>query len=156
VTGFAHPPSTQLRTPRVGNPAAMACAVAGGAAALVGTVFDWYSPGHTSLPDIVKLLDAPGAKAFPKAYFGWLMFVLLAATVVAALFANAAHPLSTALRIVSPLLGLLGAALVLVSLDQLVSGASIFDHAGAGLWLVLAGFVVAGFSGTPGPRRRTL
>ena len=155
MTGFQYPPSTQLRSSRVGNPAAMLFALLGGAAALVGTLLDWYSPGPVSLSDIVHALDAPGAKAFPKAYFGWLMFVLLAVTVVAALFANAAHPLSTALRVISPLLGVLGAALVCLSLDQLIQGASIFDHTGAGLWLVLAGFVVAGLSGIPGPRRRT-
>ena len=155
MTGFQYPPSTRLRASRVGNPAAMLFTVLGGATALVGTLLDWYSPGAISLKDIVNALDAPGAKAFPKAYFGWLMFVLLAATVVTALFANAAHRFSTALRVVSPLLGGLGAALVCLSLDQLIQGASIFDHTRAGLWLVLAGFVVAGLSGLPGPRRRT-
>jgi hypothetical protein len=52
------------------------------------------------------------------------------------------------------LLGALGAALVCVSLDQLVQSGSIFAHTAVGLWLVLGGFVVAGFSGVPGPRRR--
>jgi hypothetical protein len=150
VTGFAYP---LARPTRFGNPVAMAFALVGGAAVLVGTLLDWYSRGDVSLQDIVKALDAPGAKAFPKAYFGWLMFVLLAATVMAALFANAVHPFSTALRIVSPLLGVLGAALVCLSLHQLSQGASIFDHTAVGLWLVLAGFVVAGLSGMPGPRR---
>jgi hypothetical protein len=151
VTGFAYPPARPVRR---GNPGAMAFALIGGSAVLVGTLLDWYSPG-VSLPDIVKALDAPGAKAFPKAYFGWLMFVLLAVTVIATLFANAAHRLSTALRILSPLLGLLGAALACLSLHQLIQGASIFAHASVGLWLVLAGFVVAGLSGIPGPRRRS-
>jgi hypothetical protein len=150
VTGFAYRPQ---RPTRVGNPAAMAVALLGGAAALAGTALDWYSPGDVSLQDIVSALDAPGAKAFPQAYFGWLMFVLLAATVLAALFANVVHPLSTALRMVSPLLGVAGAALVCVSLHQIIRGASIFDHTAIGLWLVLAGFVVAGLSGVPGPRR---
>ena len=152
MTGFAYPPP---RPTRVGNPVAMMLAIDGGGAALVGMLLNWYS-GDVSLGDIVDALDAPGAKAFPKAYFGWVMFVLLAATVVAALLANTTLAVGGPLRVVSPVLGVAGAALVLVSLHQLISSGSIFEHSAIGLWLVLAGFVVAGLSGIPGPRHRRL
>jgi hypothetical protein len=138
---------------RRANPVGITLAVIGGALALIGTLVDWYSPGSISLQDIIQALDAPGSKAFPKAYFDWLMWVLLAATVVAAVFANTVGPLSTPLRVVSPLFGALGAALVCTSLGQLLQGQSIFDHSSAGLFLVLAGFLLAGVSGILGPRR---
>lgn len=149
MTGFAYPPP---RPTRVGNPVAMMLAIDGGAAALVGMLLNWYS--GVPLGDIVDALDAPGAKAFPKAYLGWIMFVLLAATVVAALLANTTLLVGGLLRVISPVLGGAGAALVLVSLHQLISSGSIFEHTAIGLWLVLAGFVVAGLAGIPGPRRR--
>lgn len=149
MTGFAYPPP---RPTRVGNPVAMMLGIDGGAAALVGMLLNWYS--GVPLGDIVDALDAPGAKAFPKAYLGWIMFVLLAATVVAALLANTTLLVGGLLRVISPVLGGAGAALVLVSLHQLISSGSIFEHTAIGLWLVLAGFVVAGLAGIPGPRRR--
>ena len=40
-----------------------------------------------------------------------------------------------------------------LSLHQVITNGSIVDHSAAGLWLALAGFVVAGLSGVPGPRR---
>ena len=150
MTGFAYPPP---RPTRVGNPVAMMLAIDGGAAALVGMLLNWYA-GDVSLGDIVDALDAPGAKAFPKAYFGWGMFALLAATVVTALVANTTLAIGGSLRVISPVLGVAGAALVLVSLHQLISTGSTFEHSAIGLWLVLAGFVVAGLSGIPGPRHR--
>lgn len=152
--GYGYPPPGRGGlASRTANPLGIALATIGGGLALIGTLVDWYSPGSTSWQDIIQALDAPGAKAFPKAYFGWLMWVLLALTVVAALFANTAGPLGTTLRVVSPLFGVLGAVLVCTSLGQLIQRGSIFDHSSAGLWLVLAGFILAGAGGIPGPRR---
>jgi hypothetical protein len=136
---------------RVPNPVGIAIALVGGIAALVGVFVDWYT--DVQLGDIVNGLDADGAKAFPKAYFGWLMWVLLAATVVAALLANLPVGVAGALRVISPILGVLGAVLVIVSLHELIRGASVFDHSAGGLYLVLVGFVVSGAGGVPGPRR---
>lgn len=152
--GYGYPPAGWATHPvRRANPVGLVLAVLGGSVALVGTLVDWYSPGSIALHDIIAGLDAPGAKAFPRAYFDWLMWALLALTVVTALFANTVGPLTTTLRVASPLLGALGAILVCASLGQLISGQSIFEHSGAGLWLVLAGFVLAGASGIIGPRR---
>ncbi len=152
--GYGYPPvGRDVRTDRTANPVGMAGAALGGVLALFGTLVDWYSPGSISLQDIIRALQAPGADAFPKAYFGWLLWVLLALTVVTALFANTVGPLTTALRVVSPLLGVLGAVLLCTSLGQLISNRSIFDHSSAGLWLVVVGFVIAGVSAIPGPRR---
>lgn len=152
--GYAYPPPGRGGpASRTANPLGIALATIGGALALIGTLVDWYSPGSTSLQEIIQALDAPGAKPFPKAYFGWLMWVLLALTVVAALFANTAGPLGSTLRVVSPLFGVLGAVLVCTSLGQLIQRGSIFDHSSAGLWLVLAGFILAGAGGISGPRR---
>lgn len=154
MPGSGYPP-TAWGPPaaRSANPVGIVVAIVGGALSLIGTLVEWYSPGSVTLQDIIRALDAPGAKAFPKAYFGWLMWVVLALTVVAALFANVAGPLSTPMRVASPVLGALGAILVCVSLGQLISGRSILDQSGAGLWLVLGGFIVAGLAGVLGPRR---
>jgi hypothetical protein len=136
---------------RAANPAGIAVALIGGGTALIGTFVDWYT--GVTLGDIVNALDADGAKAFPKAYFGWLMWVLLAATVVTALFANLPHGAANALRVISPVLGALGVVLVLVSLNELSQQGSVFDHSSGGLYLVLLGFAVAGVGGLFGPRR---
>lgn len=153
--GYGYPPPGRgASASRRANPVGIASAAIGGSLALLGTLLDWYSPGSISLQDILQALQAPGAKAFPRAYFGWLMWVLLALTVVTALFANTVGPLSTTFRVASPLIGVLGAVLICVSLGQLVRDQSIFDRSSAGLWLVLAGFLIAGMSAIPGPRRK--
>ncbi len=150
-TGWSPPYPGRPPVRRVVNPAGIAIALLGGGAALIGSFVDWYT--DVKLGDIVNALDVDGAKAFPKAYFGWLMWVLLAATVVTALFANLPHGAAGALRIVSPVLGAVGAVLVLVSLDELVQTGSVYDHSSGGLYLVLLGFVGAGVGGALGPRR---
>lgn len=137
-----------------GNVVGIAVATLGGVLVVVGSLVDWYSPGSVKLQDIVYALDnVSGAKALPKAYFGWLMWVLLALAGAAAMFGNVPSPASTLCRVASPVLAVLAVVLACVSLSQLIEGRSIFDHAAAGLWLVLAGFVVIGVGGVLGPRR---
>lgn len=135
------------------NLVGVSVAFGGGVLALLGTAVNWYSPGSVSLQDIVSILDLPGAKTLPKAYFGWALWVVLALTVICSMLGNVPGPLSTPGRIAGPLLGAGGAALVCASLSALIEGHSIFDHADAGLWFVLAGFLVAGAAGAFGPRR---
>jgi hypothetical protein len=117
----------------------------------------WYAASrldHVNLQDIAKAADASSTKALPHMFFGWLLWVLWAATVVLALLANLPSAVSTGLRVISPTLGLLGALLVYVSLDEMITGgASVFDHATIGLWLALTGFVITGLGGAIGPRR---
>ena len=142
-------PASPVR--RAANPLGIVATLVGGGLVLLGSFLPWYT--DTYLGDIVNALDADGAKAFPKAYFDWLMWVLLAVTVVAGLFANLPLGAATALRIVSPILGALGAVLVFASLNDLISNGSAFDHSAVGLYLTLVGFLLAGVGGVLGPRR---
>lgn len=117
----------------------------------------WYANGrldHVDLSDIVKAADNDAVKALPHAFFGWLLWVLWAVTLVVALVANLPGPLSTAFRVLGPVLGVLGVVLVYASLDQLISGEGhVFDHASIGLWLAFVGFLVTGLGGAFGTRR---
>lgn len=140
---------------RAVNPAGIAVSLVGGALVLLAAFLPWYSAGDndTVLADIVRALDVDGAKAFPKAYFGWLIWVVLAGCVVAALFANLPGRASGALRVAAPVLGAAGALCVVLALDDLIRQGSVFDNSGAGLYLTLIGFLVAGAGGALGPRR---
>ncbi|PZS17201.1 MAG: hypothetical protein DLM57_08970 [Pseudonocardiales bacterium] len=131
-------------------------AIAGALIALAGTVLHWYSAGgaHVDLHDLAKGTDVTGAKALPRVYFGWLLWLLLGLTIVAALLANVPWSMSAVLRVLSPVFGALGVVLLLVSLGQLHESGSIFDNAAVGLWAVLLGFVLTGIGGVFGPRRR--
>ncbi|PZS25883.1 MAG: hypothetical protein DLM58_21620 [Pseudonocardiales bacterium] len=129
--------------------------VLGALTALAGTALHWYSVGgiDIDLHDIEQATSPSGAKALPHTYFGWLLWVLLALTIVAALLANVPGPLSTTLRVLSPLLGVLSVILLLASLGQLQRDRSVFDDATVGLWAIVIGFIVTGFGGVFGPRR---
>ena len=145
-----------VRTPRnrVGTTGVIV-SVAGALMALVGTALPWYSVHgvHVRLQDFTAGTSASAAKALPHAYFGWLLWVLLALTIIAALLAAVPGPLSRTLRILSPLLGGLSALLMLVSLGQLEE-ASIYNHTALGFWVILIGFISTGLGGSFGPRRR--
>lgn len=145
-----------VRSPknRVGTAGAIVTVV-GVLAALVGTVLAWYSVNGVTvdLQDFAKGTSSSGAKPLPHAYFGWLLWVLLALTFVAALLAALPGRLSKTLRILSPLLGVLNAFLLVMSLGELLE-VSIYDHTALGFWAILIGFIVTGAGGTLGPRRR--
>ncbi|HEY7048531.1 MAG TPA: hypothetical protein VH373_15030 [Jatrophihabitantaceae bacterium] len=137
-----------------------------GAIVLISGFFlNWYSAdgGHLKFSDIHKTLDGPGAPGLPKAYFGWLAWVLLALVIIAAVVANL--PIGSAslpMRIAAPVIGLLGLLLTLLALNSYwdkvkdVNGGGdvgIFKHSAIGLYLTLAGFIIAGVAGVFGPRR---
>ncbi|MEP7021821.1 MAG: hypothetical protein ABI808_14340 [Pseudonocardiales bacterium] len=145
-----------VRSPknRVGTTGAIVTVV-GALMALIGTALPWYSVNgvHVRLQDFTAGTSSSNAKPFPHAYFGWLLWVLLGLTLVAALLATLPGPLSTILRVLSPLLGVLSAFLLVISLGELLE-TSIYDHTALGFWAILIGFIVTGFGGVFGPRRR--
>lgn len=121
-----------------------------------------FSDLHTDIK------DAPGAAGLglAKAYFGWLAWVLLALVIIAAVLANLPiGSTSLVFRIVAPVIGVLGLGLTLLALnnywdklkDQFqsvgIDDVGIFKHSQIGMYLMLAGFLIAGVAGVFGPRR---
>jgi hypothetical protein len=139
-----------------------------GATALAWYKIDGQDGKFSDLHNDVK--DAPGAAgvAMAKAYFGWLAWVLLALVIIAAVLANL--PIGSpglVFRIVAPVIGVLGLVLTLLALNNYwdkskeaaqaqgadVGDLGIFKHSQIGLYLMLAGFLIAGVAGVFGPRR---
>ena len=142
-------------------------AIVGAIVLISGFFLNWYSQSGQGVKfsDIHKDLNAAGSLApgLSKAYFGWLAWVLLALVIIAAVAANLPiGPSALIFRIAAPVIGLLGVLLTLLALNSYfdkakdVAGATdvgIFKHSAIGLYLTLAGFVVAGVAGVFGPRR---
>ena len=148
----------------------IALAVVGAMFMIAGvTALNWYSVGgeHATLSDL-----QPGAKdmdvGLMTAYGGFLVWILLilvlAAAVAACVPIGSAGP---AMRVIAPLVGVLGVVVTLVALNSYWSKfkglnrtqdvpdgkAGIFTHSASGLWMTLAGFLIAGIAGVFGPRR---
>jgi uncharacterized membrane protein len=141
-------------------------AVVGAAVLISGFFLSWYKVAGQEIKfsDIHKDLNAAGsvAPALPKAYFGWLAWVLLALVIITAVLANLPIGSSALIfRIVAPIVGLAGVLLTLLALNSYFDKAKdvgatdvgIFKHSAIGLYLTLAGFVIAGVAGVFGPRR---
>jgi hypothetical protein len=127
------------------------------------TAVDWY-PGsnrpsavaHIGFTDLHHLTAASTSVAIAKAYFGWLAWVLLILVIVVGFAANVPTPAANGLRVAGFALGLAGAAVTYLALDRLAGWAgsrSAFDHARAGVWLAIGGYLVAGLGAGLGPRR---
>lgn len=147
----------------------LAVAAVGAILLIIGvTALKWYSYGagaDQKFSDIHKDLNNPGAPGLSKAYFGWMAWVLLILVVLVAVAANL--PIgsgATILRIVAPVLGIIGLVLTLVALNSYFDKAKdaaqaqgvdvgLFKHSAIGLYLTLAGFLIAGVAGVFGPRR---
>jgi hypothetical protein len=150
----------------------LAVAAVGAILLIIGvTALAWYKiAGHSGkfsdLHGDVK--DAPGSVGLglAKAYFGWLAWVLLALVIITAVLASL--PIGSSglvFRIVAPVLGVAGLVLTLLAAnnywdkleDQFhaagISDVGIFKHSQIGLYLTLAGFLIAGVAGVFGPRR---
>jgi hypothetical protein len=138
-------------------------AAAGAALLIVGfTALAWYRIAGQDIKfsDLHKSLNEPGAPGFPKAYFAWLGWVLLALVVVSALLASL--PIGSAaltFRIVAPAVGVIGIIVTLLALNSFWDKASnavgdvgVFNHSAVGLYLTLIGFLIAGVAGISGPR----
>jgi len=131
-----------------------------GAIALVlgYTALEWYKASesqHAKLSDLRSIVHLPGfPSGFPKAFFGWLDWVLLGAVIAFAIIANLPSPTATAFRVLTPLVGAAGIAGILLALnDQALSNGHIFTNAWLGLYASLAGFLIVGIAGVIGPQR---
>lgn len=137
--------------------------IAGAVMLLVSfTSLNWYpgSTGADAVPDITfRKLHAqshgPGVPAITEAYFSWLAWVLLIAVIVVAVLANLPSRTANALRMLGFFLGLVAAALTYLALEEPHEGTtgSALDHAQSGIWLALAGYLVAGIGAVIGPLR---
>jgi hypothetical protein len=147
----------------------IAVAIVGAVVLISGFFLSWYKIAgqEAKFSDIHKDLSDAGSLApgLAKAYFGWLAWVLLVLVIIAAVVANL--PVGAAvlpMRIVAPVIGLLGVLLTLLALNSYWDKAKdtpagqgadlgIFKHSAIGLYLTLAGFIIAGVAGVFGPRR---
>ena len=139
-------------------------AVAGATLLIVSfAALAWYRiVGHDiTFSDFHRSLNQPGAPGFPKAYFGWLGWVLLALVVISAVLASL--PIGSAaltFRIVAPATGVIGIVVTLLALNSYWDKAAntfgdvgVFKHSAVGLYFALIGFLIAGVAGVFGPRR---
>ena len=139
-------------------------AAVGAAALIVGfTALAWYRIADHDIKfrDIHRTLDQPGVPALPKAYFGWLGWVLVAVVVVSAALASLPiGSLALTFRIVAPVAGIIGMVVTLLALSSywdntrsFLADVGDFKHGAVGLYVTLIGFLVAGLAGIFGPRR---
>jgi len=144
-------------------------AIVGAIVLISGFFLSWYKIAgqEAKFSDIHKDLSNAGSLApgLAKAYFGWLAWVLLVLVIIAAVVANLpVGPAVLPMRIVAPVIGLLGVLLTLLALNSYWNKAKetpagqgadlgIFKHSAIGLYLTLAGFIIAGVAGVFGPRR---
>ena len=150
----AHPPA------RIGVPG-VALMVAGAVMVLVSfTSAAWYagtrsvdSVGPRTFGSLHTLTQYPGTPAVAHAYFSWLAWVLLILAIVFALGANLPTAHANPLRILGALIGMVGAGATYLAIEQPHQGTSgsAFDNAAAGIWLALAGFLLAGAGAAIGP-----
>ena len=158
-----------------GSPDRQSVGIIGLAGAAVGaivlilgmTALNWYKleGQNGKFSNLNKDLKDAGSAApgLAKMYFGWLAWVLVALVVIAAVLASLPiGPAGMAMRIVAPVIGVVGLAVTLLALNNYWSKAKdanpdldlgLFKHSQIGLYLVLVGFVVAGVAGVFGPRR---
>jgi hypothetical protein len=135
-------------------------ALIGAAAIIVAfTAVDWFSGfgGHSHFSDLHDITKGGGSTGIAKAYFGWLGWVLLAATVLLALGANIPSPAATVLRPLGAIVGLASVGLTFWAL-KFESGSrpgysEYLKHARIGFYLAAAGFLVAAIGAMIGPRR---
>jgi hypothetical protein len=127
------------------------------------TALAWYRivGRDIKFSDFHTALSRPGAPAFPKAYFGWLGWVLLTVVVVSAVLASLPiGSLALTFRIVAPVAGVIGIVVTLLALNSYWNNAKsflgdigVFKHSAVGLYATLIGFLIAGVAGLFGPRR---
>ncbi|PZS17513.1 MAG: hypothetical protein DLM57_08325 [Pseudonocardiales bacterium] len=152
--------------PSIGAPG-IALVVVGAVLVLIAfTALDWY-PGsagpsavaHITFSDLHRLTADASGVGIAAAYFGWLAWVLLILVIVVGFAANLPTRATNALRVAGFVLGLAGAAATYLALAKLASAGGgsrgAFDHAKAGVWLAVVGYLVAAAGAVIGPVRRT-
>jgi hypothetical protein len=155
------------RTDRTLGVPGIALVLAGAVALMLSfTTTTWYA-GQSSGPDSISRITfstlhhltsiIPGAPSSTKAYFGWLAWVLLLLGVIIGVAANVPWPVapgaSIALRVAGAVLGVLGMVVTYYAMHKLFapSGASVFTHSRAGLWLAFVGYAVIAAGAAIGP-----
>jgi hypothetical protein len=151
--------------PTLGYPG-MALMIAGAVLLLVSfTSVNWYAGttgadgvsdiGFNDLHQNLASFNAPGAST---AYFGWIAWVLLIAAILVGLGANLPSRACDGLRVVGLAVGLAGAAWTYYALAQYIQAlrdrgvdSGVFNHAQAGVWLALAGYLLAAAGAVIGP-----
>ncbi len=121
------------------------------------TLTNWLTGHNTHFNDLRATLDTnAGSFSEPaRSFFGWLGWVLLIVTTLAALLA-AVPTLGTPFRFVSPIVAI-GAIVITFLAIQLVRGnpalsySDYLKHARAGFYLAVAGFLLTGIGGAIGP-----
>lgn len=144
----------------------LAGAAVGAILLIIGfTALKWYDIGgqEFKVNDLRKSLDRSGAPGFPKAYFSWLGWALLVLVVIAAVLASLPiGPSAVIFRTVAPVLGVVGIVITLLALNNYWDKAQdanpgldlgLVKHSAVGLYVTLAGFLIAGVAGVFGPRR---
>lgn len=129
--------------------------------------FDWYSvaPRADSTSEITfsalhNSADQLSGTGAATAYFDWLAWLLLIATIAAGLAANLPLPHIDALRVAGFLLGLVGVAMTYFAVAQLHSaqvsaGAannSVFYNSTWGMWTAFLGFLICAAGAALGAR----
>lgn len=106
-----------------------------------------------SFRDLTDAAKVPGAPGLTHAYFVWLGWVFVIATVLIAILANL--PIGKAagfFRLLGPLVALGGIAVTIFALKGDNSLGDVFDAVDIGFWVACGGFVVAGIGAAIGPR----
>jgi hypothetical protein len=123
------------------------------------TTLTWYgavngpdSVGRIKFATLHHLTNLVGAPGLTKAYFAWAAWLLLILLIAVGLAANLPSPVTAGLRVLGLFVGLVGAAMTYYAIDRLFDG-NVFTHAGAGVWLALVGYLVAGAGAALGPTR---
>lgn len=124
---------------------------------------DWYAApppgpdvvsGSTTFSALHHNADQLGGAGLASAYFSWLSWLLLIAVITVGAATLVVRKNVDAYRVGGLFLGLVGAATTYYALNQMAgasSGGGTFDHASIGVWLTLAGFLLAGAGAAIGP-----
>jgi hypothetical protein len=98
-----------------------------------------------------------GGAGVASAYFGWLAWVLLLASIVVGVAANVPSPLADGLRVGGFVVGVIGVGGTYYALAQHFnatgSAHNVFHNATWGVWAALVGFLLAAVGAVLGPRR---
>jgi hypothetical protein len=125
------------------------------------TAVPWFTNSvgtQSHFGDLHDLVDARSASAtgVADAYFSWLGWVLVIATVVIAIVATLPSPASGPLRALGAVLAAAAIALTFFAI-QIFDGTAYSDyikHASVGFYLAIGGFLLAGIGALCGPSSR--
>jgi len=117
------------------------------------TRFGWYNAGESLTVGRLSSRASAQSASLAKMFFSWLGWLLVAATVICAVASNL--PIGRrlrALRLVTPILGILAMALTVFAVLNLFPGHALFRDSQPGLFMALGGFLIAAAAGALAPR----